>query len=259
MIKKKNLKDIKLALVGYLNTKPFEYGLKTSNRKQLYSIYYDNPANCVRLYENDKVDVALVPAGALPTIGDYTIVTDTCIGCDDEVRTVVLMSNEKIEECTHVILDSHSRTSALLTKILIKEYWKTNPRYTTARVESIEKLETKTAVLMIGDKVFENEEKYKYTYDLGHFWKKMTGLPFAYAVWIAKSHVTEDSVTQLSKDLHIGIKSIDQVVKEQKIKEPTHDLASYYRDNIDYVFDSEKRKSLELYLSKISELELVTD
>ena len=53
--KAKDLKDIKLALVGYLNTKPFEYGLKTSLSKEIYSIYYDNPAHCVKLYENDKV------------------------------------------------------------------------------------------------------------------------------------------------------------------------------------------------------------
>ena len=117
------MKDIKLALVGYLNTKPFEYGLKTSVSKEVYSIYYDNPAYCVKLYENDKVDVALVPVGALSTIGEYKIITDTCIGCDDHVRTVVLMSNEKIEDCNHVILDSHSRTSAVLTRILLKEYW----------------------------------------------------------------------------------------------------------------------------------------
>ena len=90
------MKDIKLALVGYLNTKPFEYGLKTSLSKEIYSIYYDNPAHCVKLYENDKVDVALVPVGALSSIGEYKIITDSCIGCDDHVRTVVLMSNEKI-------------------------------------------------------------------------------------------------------------------------------------------------------------------
>lgn len=227
--------------------------------KEVYSIYYDNPANCVKLYENDKVDVALVPAGALPTIGDYTIVTDTCIGCDDEVRTVVLMSNDRIEDCNHVLLDSHSRTSAMLTRILLKEYWHSNPHYSTVRIEEIEELGPGKAVLMIGDKVFENESKYKYSYDLGHYWKKMTGLPFAYAVWIAKGHVPQSAVDQLSIDLHVGINSIDKVIEEQKIKEPTHDLDSYYRDNIDYVLDTEKRKALDLYLTKISELELVHD
>lgn len=254
----KDLKDIKLALVGYLNTKPFEYGLKTSAHKEVYSIYYDNPANCVKLYINGKVDVALVPVGALPTIGDHKIVTNTCIGCDDNVRTVVLMSNEKIEDCNHVILDSHSRTSALLSQILLKEYWQTNPSYSTGRIDDLEALEPGEAVLMIGDKVFENENQYKYSYDLGHYWKKMTGLPFAYAVWIAKAHVTQEAVDQMSSDLQSGVNSIDKVVLEQEVKEPSHDLASYYRDNIDYVLDSEKRRALDLYLTKVSELELVS-
>jgi len=251
----KKPEDIKLALVGYLNTKPFEYGLKTSNKRHIYSIYYDTPANCVKLYQSDKVDIALVPAGALPTIGDYKLITDTCIGCEDHVRTVVLMSNSPITECTHVILDNHSRTSALLTRILLKEYWKVNTHFTTEKIDDVDSLKENEAVLMIGDKVFENEEKYEYTYDLGHFWKEMTGLPFAYAVWIAKDHVTNDSISQLTKDLNAGINSIDLVIEEQEKLETTQDLASYYRDNIDYVLDDGKSKALNLYLSKVGEIE----
>jgi chorismate dehydratase len=169
------------------------------------------------------------------------------------------MSNEKIEDCNHVVLDSHSRTSAILTRILLKEYWDTNPRYSTVNIDEIEELESEEAVLMIGDKVFENEKKYKYSYDLGYYWKKLTGLPFAYAVWIAKGHVSQGAIDQLSIDLNNGINSIDQVIEEQRIKEPLHDLESYYRDNIDYVLDTEKRKALDLYLTKMSELELVHD
>ncbi|MDA9873759.1 hypothetical protein N9C25_05995, partial [Saprospiraceae bacterium] len=60
----------------------------------------------------------------------------------------------------------------------------------------------------------------------------MTGLPFAYAVWIAKGHVSQSTIDQLSIDLNNGINSIDQVIEEQRIKEPLHDLESYYRDNI---------------------------
>ncbi len=250
----RELKDIKLALVGYLNTKPFEYGLKTSEHKEVYSIYYDNPANCVSLFQNDKVDVALVPVGALPSLEAYKLITNTCIGCDDEVRTVVLMSNLPITECNHIILDSHSRTSAKLTQVLAAQYWKIDARFSTIKIDDLQDLESDEAVLMIGDKVFENENRFKYSYDLGHYWKKMTGLPFAYAVWIAKDHVSQDDIDLLADDLQKGINSIDQVIEEQAQLEPSHDLDSYYRDNIDYVFDEEKKKALGLFLSKITEV-----
>lgn len=251
----RDLKDIKLALVGYLNTKPFEFGLKTSEQKEIYSIYYDNPANCVSLFQNDKVDVALVPAGALPTLNSYQVITDTCIGCDDEVRTVVLMSNTPIQECKHIILDNHSRTSARLTEILALQYWKISVQFSTQKIEDLDQLKEGEAVLMIGDKVFENENKYQYSYDLGHCWKKMTGLPFAYAVWIAKDYVSQTSIDILSQDLEKGIASIDKVIQEQALLEPSHDLASYYRDNIDYVFDLNKKRALDLFLVKIEEVE----
>jgi len=165
------------------------------------------------------------------------------------------MSNQPITDCKHVVLDNHSRTSAQLTRILLKQYWNTDVSYSTEKIDDLENLSENNAVLMIGDKVFENEEKYKYTYDLGHYWKKMTGLPFAYAVWIAKDYVPNTAIEQLSKDLDAGISSIDKVILEQEKLEPKHDLASYYRDNIDYVFDEQKKEALELYLQKIKEIQ----
>lgn len=251
------MEDLKLALVGYLNTKPFEYGLKTSKNRNQYSIYYDTPAKCVSLYQSDKVDVALVPVGALPEIKDYNIITDTCIGCVDHVRTVVLMSNEPIENCNHVILDSHSRSSALLTQILCKEYWGISPVYETKVISDVKHLDNKQAVLMIGDKVFTNEKKYKYSYDLGHYWLKLTGLSFAYAVWIAKSNVSQSSIDRLQLDLRSGINHIDKVIIEQENSNSIINLEEYYTKHIDYEYDVDKQKALSLYLQKVKLLELV--
>lgn len=253
------MKDLKLALVGYLNTKPFEYGLKTSEVRVQYSIYYDTPAACVEFYKNDKVEIALVPVGALPECKDYRIITNTCIGCDDEVRTVVLMSNEPVADWTSVILDSHSRSSALLAQILMKEYFHKEIAYSTEKIDELEKIEKNQAVLMIGDKVFKNENQYKYTYDLGHYWKLMTGLPFAYAVWIAKPHVVEADIKQLNADLLYGIENLDEVIKDQEAQNQGLNLEAYYKDHIDYRLDDDKLKAIALYLEKVGALSAEVD
>jgi chorismate dehydratase len=44
-------------------------------------------------------------------------------------------------------------------------------------------------VLLIGDKVVTDappESRYPYQLDLGEAWKKLTGLPFVYAVWMCR-------------------------------------------------------------------------
>lgn len=252
------MEDLKLALVGYLNTKPFEYGLKTSTHCANFSVYYDTPANCVKLYQTDKVDVALVPVGALPDIDSYRIITDTCIGCDDYVRTVVLMSNDPITECLSIILDSHSRTSSLLTEILMNEYFRTDPTFRTERIDHLTEIQENQAVLMIGDKVFDNENKYKYNYDLGHLWKQHTGLPFAYAVWIARDTVSDEDIRLLSQELRSGVEQIDKVIKEEELRNHVVNLSEYYTKHIDYNLDQDKKKALQLYLQKVEQLNVYT-
>ena len=57
-----------------------------------------DPAACAEAYKANRVDIALVPVGALMGIGEYQMITDFCIGCDQEVRTVCLMSNQNIQD-----------------------------------------------------------------------------------------------------------------------------------------------------------------
>ena len=42
------------------------------------------------------------------------------------------------------------------------------------------------AFLLIGDKVFDHEDEFIYSYDLAAEWREATGLPFAFAVWVAR-------------------------------------------------------------------------
>lgn len=247
------MKEIKIALVGYLNTKPFEYGLKKLGAQQ-FNIYYDTPARCARLYEEGVVDIALVPVGALLQLDGYRIVTDTCIGCDDYVRTVVLMGNTPVEQWRRVSLDSHSRTSALLSQIVVNQKVEHGVSYESQQVAELNTLAKDQGVLMIGDKVFEVEDDYEYKYDLGHEWREMTDLPFAYAVWIAKPYITDEDVAELNKCLAYGMNNLDAVIAQEEINQPNFSLDSYYRDNIDYVLDDKKRKAIDLYLSKARKL-----
>lgn len=246
--------DTKIALVGYLNTKPFEYGLKTSANRASFNIYYDTPARCARLYQEDIVDIALVPVGALPEMGEYRIVTDTCIGCTSYVRTVVLMGKQPMDQWRKVHLDSHSRSSALLSRIILKEKVSHDIQFTTASINELSSIADTSGVLMIGDKVFEREEDFPYRYDLGREWYLSTGLPFAYAVWIAKPRVQDEQIASLNTALRLGLDNMDKVIAEEESKQPKFSLASYYKENIDYDLDDAKRKAIALYLEKASQL-----
>lgn len=119
-----------------------------------------------------------MPAAAVPSLADAQVVTEYCIGAAGPVRTVVLLSNEPIEKARRVFLDAHSLTSVQLAGYLLAKHWKVTPEYYT--LEDYAQLGHALpgdAFLLIGDKVFDHEGRFAYSYDLAAEWKKATRLP----------------------------------------------------------------------------------
>jgi chorismate dehydratase len=238
--------NISLALVNYINARPFAYGLDHYSEVS-FEIILANPAECASLFEIGKTDIALVPVGALHDFDDYQIVTDYCIGCDGEVRTVCLFSNENLENCHTVYLDDHSRTSVLLCKLIIEDYFGLKPRYIKAHVEDIH-LTSGEAKLMIGDKVFVIEDDFKYKYDLGSLWKEWHNLPFAFAVWIARPSVSLTVISHLNNALKDGLSHIVELGNNDV------NLEDYFSKYISYHLTDDKRRAIDLFLTDTKKL-----
>jgi len=244
-----------ISMVGYLNTVPLVYGLEHGAGQ--YDLDLLIPADCYTAFEHGDADVALVPVGVLPILRtDAGIVTDYCIGCEAAVRTVCILSHTPISDVTKVYLDTHSRTSVLLTRVLMAHHWLQEVVYESADVSEYQSTDLKPseAVLMIGDKVFEVEDDYKYSYDLGQEWYELTGLPFAFAVWVAREHVPKIAIEQLSADLALGVASTAQALASHKDENRAFDLDEYFREHIDYHFDDRKKEALHVFLQMISGL-----
>ena len=77
--------------------------------------------------------------------------------------------------------------------------------------------------------------------------KKLTGLPFAFAVWIARRDVDPVKLQELNHALSLGVNNMDAVLKENKTLATKIELSEYFNTYIDFHFDSEKEKALELF------------
>ena len=235
-------------MVGYYNTLPFLHGL---NEREEFNLILDRPSECIHYYDEHKVDIALVPVATLLERDDYKIVTDYCIGCIGEVRTVSLFTNGKIDRIRKIYLDQDSRTSQFLVKILCNEAWHIDPIFEERNVREIDghSLADDEAVLMIGDKVFENEDGYHQHYDLGVEWERLTDLPFTFAVWIARPDVEDSVLHRLNEALGIGVNNIDQVLHMNKSLATKIDLEKYFTDYIDFHFDEAKKNAFKAFNS----------
>lgn len=249
------MKKIRLTAVNYLNTKPFIYGLIQAGMEDELEMYKDIPAVCADKLIKDEVDIALIPIAALAKLPKHFIVSDYCIGCDGGVKTVCLFSNSPIEEINRIYLDVHSRTSAALTKILVKEYWKKEtieykPIY---EVENTH-IDDDSAILAIGDKTIGMDAKYTFTYDLGIAWKEMTGLPFVFAAWVANKKMEPEFLKRFNDALAQGLAHIPELLFILPEQDQDFDLKKYFETNISYDLDEKKKEALRLFMSKLDHL-----
>jgi chorismate dehydratase len=248
---------IRISAVKYANTYPFIYGLKASGFDRKVILETDHPADCASKLMTDLADIGLIPVGALPSLKEYHIISDYCIGANGNVRTVMLLSNTEAADVKTVYLDYRSRSSVNLAKVLARNFWKRDYLWkdTSAGFDFTGIAEGEAAVL-IGDQCFEYSGKFLHATDLAGEWKKYTGLPFVFACWAANKMLNVDFIDEFNAALLSGLDNIDAVVgkygKTGSIRDG--ELKKYLTENIDYNFDSGKKKALALFLDMAGKL-----
>ncbi len=245
------LNKIKVGAVSYLNTKPLLYGIKRSeliNKIELIEAY---PAKIAAMLLNNEIDIGLVPVAVIPKMKEHFIVTDFCIGAENEVASVCLFSEVPIDKIEKVLLDYQSNTSVNLAKILLKHYWKNNVVFENAKEDFRQHINGTTAGVIIGDRALQQRKISAYVYDLATAWKNFTNLPFVFAAWVANKTLSENFVTEFNKANSLGLQHIDEIVAENNFSD--YDLKKYYKENISYELTENKKQALQKFLNFLSE------
>ncbi len=237
----------KIAAVSYLNTIPFIYGIEHEGNFSA-DLLLLNPAECAEAYASGKVDIALVPAAVVPSLPSAEVVSEYCIGASGEVRTVVIVCDDPIDQIKRIFVDSHSRTSVQLAGYLAKNLWKIEPEWLVLEdTAQLAHAEDGDAFLLIGDKVFEHEGEFEYTYDLAAQWLESTSLPFAFAVWVARKGTSYEILDALEQALEWGVEHLYEAILEYRADGSTVESYQYLSENIDFLFDEQKRKALKKF------------
>lgn len=242
---------MKISVVSYLNSKPFIYGLER-NPVPDCTVSLDIPSECARKLITGEADLGLVPVAALLSIPGYHLVSPYCISANGKVDSVKLYSEVPPEEIETVLLDYQSRTSVNLVQILARELWKIAPQWKGAEPGFESHISGKTAGVVIGDRTFFLNGKFKYEFDLSECWQQLTNLPFVFAVWASKSRVSAEFEEIFSSALRHGLANVAEVVKINAPHYPGVDIERYLTQSISYRLNHEKEKAIELFLLKMS-------
>ncbi|MEJ7913649.1 MAG: menaquinone biosynthesis protein [Chitinophagaceae bacterium] len=247
------MKKTKIAAVDYLNTKPLLYGIKKSAVAMKITLLEAYPSEVAQLLIDGKVDVGLVPVAVIPQLKESHIISDYCIASDGPVASVCIFSDVPMEQVERIYLDYQSRTSVMLARILLRDYWQCNVPLLPTKEDGYRKaIEGTTAGLVIGDRALEQRLHSRYVYDLGEAWKAHTGLPFVFAAWVSNNVLSPEFLTAFNAANGLGFEELPQVIKENPYK--LFSLHDYYTKYISYRLDEEKRRGLQLFLEKLSTL-----
>ena len=243
----------RIAAVSYLNTVPFIYGIERADDLRA-TLLLSPPSGCAEAFNAGLADIALIPSGALPTIKDAKIVTPFCLGASGSVRTVMLMSDSALQDIRRIWLDSHSITSAQLVRVLCEKFWHIAPEFRhMGDYAVVDKPEKGDAFLLIGDKVFDYEGRFANVWDLSVEWTVMTGLPFVFAVWIARKSVPPPILESLESALRYGTQHVREAIAHYGHSGKPY-AYDYLTRNIDYRFDEPKQRALTLFRELITKL-----
>ncbi|WP_214229299.1 menaquinone biosynthesis protein [Pedobacter sp. B4-66] len=241
------MSNIKISAVSYTNTKPFIYGIEHSEILNKIDLSLDIPSDCAAKLINNQVDIGLIPVAAIPYVPNANIVANYCIGSVGAVNSVFIFSDVAISEIKTVRLDSHSRTSNNLAKVLLKFYWKQDVEFTTDINEKTD------AIVLIGDRTFGKKTDYLFAYDMGEEWMNFTGLPFVYAAWVANKTIPQSFIDEFNDALALGLGHRSELLKDLAVRDD-FDLDDYLFHKLDFDLTDKKREALDLFLSYIAKL-----
>ncbi len=247
-------RKLRISVVSYLNSLPFVEGLEQEEIKQQYNISKDIPSICAEKVINGSADIGLMPIAMLPKVEGGYVITDYCISANGAVGSVLLVSNDPIEEIKIISKDNESRSSVILARILIENYWKKEVTW-KEECDQFLNLQKHEGIVIIGDRALKNSWKFKYVYDLAEEWKKFTGLPFVFACWIANKTIDSKDIRILNESFKKGLMNRPEIAKQTETGHPSISTLSYLSDYIKYELNDEAKKGMALFLEMMNQIE----
>ena len=248
---------IRLGAVGYLNARPLTWALDRAPER--WQIRYDVPSVCSALLDAGEVDLGLVPSIDYLQAADYRLVPGVGIGSRGPVASVALFARTPIEAVRRIALDTSSRTSVALVKVLCHHRFHIEPQFVPHGPDLGAMTRESDAALLIGDPALEAEPSPLglHKIDLGAEWTAMTGLPFIYAAWTGRAGaVTSSDVHLLQEAQEEGARSTTAIAAEygRGNAAATARAAAYLRDNVRYGLGPEEVAGLQLFLDYAADL-----
>lgn len=279
---------LRIGEIPYLNLAPIFYTLRKEFDCSDYDFVKGHPSELNEMLRKSELDVS--PSSSIEYLrreSDYSIIDNHSISSRGPVESILLFSRLPLSELggRSVFVTYQSETSVGLLKVIFKKFHNINYNIEVSTLPSDEALKTHSAFLAIGDEALKaarlaadiSEEcpeagcsflrfgLFQYfVYDLGEIWQEHTGLPFVYALWIARKDLSDSKKALLDKfscDLdrakESALRNLPELAGLLEHGMAPDEAVAYWR-HISYDLGSNHREGLALFKSYLGELDLLS-
>ena len=247
--------SIQIGSVPYLNEKPLTrwFSHTDEGRASGIEVVYAVPSQLARMLADGEIAAALVSSFEYFRTPGYVIAPGVSISGQDEIESVRAFARVPWRKIESLALDTSSLTSVALLKILLAEQLDSYPAFLHAAPDLDSMLAQADACLLIGDKGMLANGDGLNVLDLGRAWRRLTGLPFVYAVWLGKP---ENITPHLSEALNTakawGLTQIEAIAAEEaeRIGTSVRQCRHYLTEIMDYDLGEEHQQALEMFGQK---------
>ena len=282
---------LRVSVVEFLNTAPLVWGFTEGPLRGHYDLSFTVPSLCAESLRSGQVDVAIIPAIEYQRMDGMVVLPEMAVAAKGEVRSILVLAKKPIEQAKRVALDTNSRSSVALTRILSKRFWRISPEFIDAAPDPVAMLADADAALVIGDPALRVRIKLAelaartlhargcgedasaqnqdgivpgvdtlFVYDVADEWRRMTGKPCVLAVWVGRREaITPKVVADFLASKQYGLAHIGEISESAALKLdlPPRELEIYLRDNIDFSLDAANLEGLELYFREAAAAGLI--
>lgn len=241
------MKPVHLGAVDYLNARPLVYGLELLPE---LALRFDSPAKCAALLHEGSIDLGMIPSIEYLRGAPYCAVPEVAIVSQGPVASVALFTAVPLTSIRTIAVDTSSRTSVGLLRVLCYEAFGVDPELIPMPPQPAEMLRRCDAALVIGDAAlfFDHEAAGVEKIDLGEQWTALTGLPFVWAFWAGRPGALPAELAQrLIESAHQGVAASDAIADAYCGPAQAAHGRRYLRDNIRYHWGERETVGLRRY------------
>ena len=240
----------RVSVVQYLNTVPLIWGMLHGEQRGKFELNFTTPASCADAVRQGAADVGIIPSIEYQRMDRAEIIGGVSVASKGKVKSVLLLSKAPIEKITTVALDQSSRSSIALLTILLQKLYAREVETISLAPDPEAMLRRADAALVIGDPALTYQGRVPLVLDLAEEWKKLTGLPFVFALWVGRAGA---GLSRWRSDFagsrDYGLGRMDEIarVSAPRYRLGPEEVKVYLTEYIDYTLDEENLEGLHMF------------